>query len=199
MTKPIYNNRKFRKWGILILLFAFVVIASKVKYDKSSAPNASLGEWEEVHKWRKSGECMECHSDNTVNGDLMDTEKGVSIYPTSFHTEEFKKFTHGHTEHVATESCLSCHEQKTCVSCHEQMPPTHTSGFTHPGGGGDGMKLHILLGRMRPSSCLTCHNSFVDDCTGCHSINESEKWTIEGKKDLGKWGDIFKTNYTHQE
>ena len=184
---------------MLFLLCASVLFISKVKYDKSTDPNASLGEWEEVHKWRKRGECIDCHSEITMNANLMDVEKGVTIFPTSFHTEEFKKFTHGHTENVVTESCLSCHEQKTCVSCHSQMPPTHTSGFTHPGGDGEGMKLHILLGRMRPSSCLTCHNSFVDDCTECHTITESEKWTIEGEKDLGQWSDIFKSNYSQQE
>ncbi len=194
MKMPKYNNTKYRIWGVLLLIAVFVIFASNVKYAKSSDPNLSLGEWEDVHKWRKSGDCIDCHASNISDGDLSDFDKGVTIYSASYHTEEFKKFTHGHTPDVATESCLSCHEQKSCVTCHTQMPSTHTSDFTHPGGDGDGMQLHIMLGRMRPSSCLTCHNSFVDDCTGCHTVSECEKWMIEGEEDLGKWGDIFITH-----
>ena len=199
MKQITYRDKKYRRWAVLLLLAAIVLLGSKIKHDKSSDPGRSLGEWEDVHKWRKSGDCMDCHADNVTDGDLADLDKGVTIYPASFHTEEFKKFTHGHTDQVATESCLSCHEQSSCVTCHTQMPSTHTSDFTHPDGDGEGMKLHIMLGRLRPSSCLTCHNSFVDACMDCHTLSESEKWMAEGVKDLGKWGDIFNTNYVQQE
>jgi hypothetical protein len=128
-----------------------------------------------VHEWRHDGKCMECHSQHVVNGDRRENVKqGLLIPPPKSHTDQFRKYTHGRTQNFSYQRCSSCHLNNECKSCHNVLPESHTSDFIVPSG--IGMERHIMLATINPSSCLTCHKSFVVQCTGCHTPAEVKPW-----------------------
>lgn len=185
------DKRKNLQANILVLAITMVCIAIGVKFGCSGEPGLALGEWENVHEWRKRKECLECHLSHTglkyANRDL----DGVLIPPTNYHTEQFRRYTHGRTAEYTPASCFTCHEQATCHSCHNIIPENHTAGFTEPVGDSVGMQQHILLGRIRPSACLACHKSFVSQCTGCHTADETIKWENKGQRELYRWKELY--------
>ena len=138
----------------------------------------------DVHKWRYDGECLECHSEH----EYVDKVKlGLSIPPSKYHTEQFRQYTHG--KHSSAQSCSTCHKQKDCLDCHNSLPDSHTQDFVKPAG--IGLERHIMLAKMGISSCLTCHQNFLKDCTPCHTPSEVKPWEEEGKKSLMKWENMY--------
>jgi hypothetical protein len=136
---------------------------------------------------------MECHSSHDyVNKNILKSDKNIPA--AKYHTEIFQKYTHGRMENITSESCYSCHQTNSCKDCHSRKPETHTTDFTHPKGSSRGMEEHIMLARLRPSSCLVCHDSFVSDCTNCHTQEEAEKWQNTGDDVLLKWTKGFRNS-----
>jgi len=180
-VQPIYKK---------IILFTLILsIAGGLGANlvNSTATKVIPGEWEDVHQWREQGKCLDCHT-STENFSKTNLNLDHSInLPTKYHTDKFRKFTHGRTISVNPQSCLSCHRKNTCNTCHAQMPDTHTSRFTNPTGSGDGIKYHVVIGKIRPSSCLICHKSFKNDCTSCHTLNEILPWQKKALIQLKNW------------
>jgi hypothetical protein len=182
-TKIVFIKRLF--FNVMVLIF---VIALGVKFKDF---NFSLETKEDVHEWRKEGKCLECHSSHYYID--QDTKKEcLNIPAAKYHTEEFRRFAHGRLEGATATRCYSCHEKSSCGDCHSKMPTSHTSDFIKPLGNTTGMQRHIMLGRLRPSSCLVCHKSFKSTCIQCHTMEEAEKWEINADEVLSKWTDLHK-------
>ncbi len=126
------------------------------------------------HEWRKQGECLECHSQE---------DPAIMASP-KYHSVQFRRYTHGRISELTSIKCYACHEISTCQACHNRMPESHTESFV------SGMARHILLGRIRPSSCLVCHQSFVSACTKCHMLAEVSPWENDAKTELLRWKEL---------
>lgn len=170
-----------------------MLIGIGIKIVYSSDPRWSPGDWEDVHQLREKGNCIECHTSTEQFGTVSPEKNGITSLPTKYHTKQFRLYTHGRTKSHSSASCFSCHRKNSCNSCHNQMPDTHTSDFVNPTGRGKGMEMHIMIGRIRPSSCLICHNSFKNECTNCHTLQEVSPWQVKGQQQLKKWERIHRS------
>ncbi len=141
----------------------------------------------DVHQWIHNGKCLECHSKHEY---IDDVKLGLNIPPSKYHTEQFRKYTHGKKAFLSIQSCSTCHEKNECLDCHNSLPDSHTRDFVKPDG--VGMERHIMLAKLGISSCLTCHNSFINDCTSCHTPSEVKPWEEKGKASLIKWDSYWK-------
>ena len=130
------------------------------------------------HEWRKKGACLECHSQDDL----------ARMASPQYHTAQFRQYTHGRATDLA--KCNACHEISTCHACHQRIPESHTDGFINAQTA-EGLERHILLGRLRPSSCLVCHQNFVLSCIQCHTIVEVSSWEKDAKKDLMHWEKLY--------
>jgi len=138
-----------------------------------------------VHEWRNDGKCMECHSQHAGNdNERKNVKAGLVIPPPKSHTYRFRKYTHGRTQGFSYQRCSSCHLNNECKSCHNILPESHTGDFVAPSG--IGMERHIMLATINLSSCLTCHKSFVVQCTGCHTPAEVELWEEQARRNKSK-------------
>ncbi len=133
------------------------------------------------HEWRKQGKCLDCHSQE---------ELAIMASP-KYHTVQFRRYTHGRISELTSVKCYACHEIDTCQNCHNRMPESHTAGFVHFNASKnlEGIERHILLGRIRPSSCLICH-TFVSTCTKCHTFVEVSSWEKDAKIELLRWKEL---------
>lgn len=144
----------------------------------------SVGEWEKTDVWREKGKCMDCHK----KYDKFITDKNdklAVIFPTQYHTEQFRRFAHGIKQEINAESCLSCHRSDTCLSCHLKKPESHTRDFIRVAG--EGRESHTTLGRLSPTSCLVCHRNSKRECLECHVLSEMSKWEEDKHENLEKW------------
>lgn len=148
---------------------------------------------QDVHEWRKRGECRDCHSSQVFPAVVDADGTEHLINPAAYHTSKFRRYTHGRRRDLNPLGCVSCHEKQTCVSCHVLPPESHTPDFVAPTGRTDGTHRHTLLGRIRPSSCLTCHGSFVSECTGCHAPAEVQPWQSAAQDELQRWSSVLDT------
>jgi hypothetical protein len=132
----------------------------------------------DVHAWRHDGACLDCHS---RQGEV-DLKDGWTIPPPPSHDDRFRRYTHGKTDGFSPERCTACHRASECVDCHARAPESHTSDFVRPRG--QGMERHILLAAIRPATCLTCHESFITACVGCHTRAEVQPWETQARRQL---------------
>lgn len=142
-----------------------------------------------VHELKNRGECRDCHSKQEHVRSLTAEQKSAAIPPPKSHTEEFRRFSHGRLPQYPPQSCNSCHEKQSCSECHSAPPSSHTSDFMLPKGSTEGSHRHAVYARMRPSSCLNCHENLMDTCSKCHSGAEVEIWRNKGSKELKRWQD----------
>lgn len=154
---------------------------------RATDPHRGLGEWENVHDWRKRGECIECHSARTALPLAAGNPQGRVIPPAEYHTDEFRRYTHGRHEKHQPQRCAACHERSACIACHARLPESHSEGFTRPQGDTPGAQRHVLLGRVRPSSCLACHGGFMHGCIDCHGPAQMLETQARAYKMLGCW------------
>ena len=172
MKIPIYQH----------ILFFFMITGLTVAtliFQLAQAAD-SLDEWRKpAHEWRKQGKCLDCHRDSA---------QGHTMRPPDYHTEQFRDATHGRTPTLTPSKCYGCHEIQTCQACHRRKPATHTESFIHPDQtNGEGLTRHLLMGRLRPSACLVCHQSFVSECTPCHTPSEVTPWEEQALSQLVPW------------
>jgi hypothetical protein len=143
-------------------------------------PHASLETRELAPDWWLRGECEECHAPG---------RDGATAAP-GFHTGQFRRFTHGRDPGLEPWRCGKCHTTAGCKDCHATAPPSHTPGFRRPGEGLDARR-HAMLGRLRPSSCMTCHRSFAESCGECHTANELADWSLDARRELQRWPEFL--------
>ena len=132
-----------------------------------------------AHERLDQGECASCHED---------------AGPVS-HDAETWALDHGRAEPWLVRACASCHAPDDCQACHVRAPSTHTVGFRRPGGGGDAGDgdRHAVLGRLAPSTCLTCHSQgFAASCASCHTLLEVEPWEAEARRVLRRWQGLIR-------
>lgn len=163
---------KPRYFIFLLLLFTIVIMAISNTFIKNN-----------VHEWRNDGKCMQCHSqhDNIKNA-INDIKPGLLIPPPKSHDDQFRRYTHGRTNNFSYPRCASCHLKTECDACHNVLPESHTSDFVKPSG--NGMERHIMLASINPSSCLTCHKSFLVECVECHTAEEVKPWQRDAQQML---------------
>lgn len=182
------HSRRRKAWPWLLGIAALLALAALAAMLLHPAvPASRLGEWENVHDWRKLGKCIECHAQRNKQEVAAGNPEGKLITPAKYHTEEFRRYTHGRTANLQPQNCASCHERSACDACHARMPESHVSDFTKPRGDTPGAQAHALYGRERPSSCLVCHKSFVTGCTGCHGARELIETQQRARAMLGPW------------
>lgn len=139
--------------------------------------------WEQdVHAWRYAGECLDCHAKQ----DDAPPKSGWTIPPPDSHDARFRRYTHGKAEGFSFARCAACHRSAECRDCHAMAPESHTRDFMQPQG--LGMERHIMLGRVRPATCLGCHESFQRDCALCHTPAELAPWEDQVRKTAAGWG-----------
>lgn len=106
----------------------------------------------------------------------------------NYHSAQFRNATHGRSPSLAPNKCYGCHEIQTCQACHRHKPVSHTESFVNPAHtNGTGFTRHLLMGRLRPSSCLICHQNFVSECTPCHTPSEVTVWEERALTELAPW------------
>ncbi len=186
MTKK--QRIKFIKKVFFCGVGALFLIAFCIKFQDF---NFSLEQREDMHDWKIEGKCIECHKSHYYV-DSKTVKEGWNIPPSKYHTEEFSQFSHGRLEGTTSSRCYSCHKKSSCEACHNKPPSSHTLEFINPKSDSSGMEHHIMLGRMRPSSCLVCHKSFSSACTKCHTSEKAASWQEEAEKILSKWTDLHK-------
>jgi len=187
MSNKITLNKK-PLIGLLLVIAGVLII---FKFTVSTESKASLNAWEDVHQWRVEGECAECHSDLEHVKQGVDEKHTLAIPAAKTHTEQFRRFTHGKDKQFASYSCQSCHEPKSCTTCHAILPETHTSDFIEPTGHSDGSLRHAMLAKTSITSCSSCHQSFIQTCTSCHSMEEVQPWQKQGAKGLSRWNQLL--------
>ncbi len=190
---PDRNRNKYvlSKLGFALLILIVAGGMFTVKVTQSTDTKASLNAWEDVHKWRADGECADCHSKLDYVKNPVDVKHTLLIPAAKTHTENFRRFTHGKAADLASHNCQSCHEADTCKTCHSILPETHTSDFVEPTGNSVGSLRHSILAKTNPTSCNTCHDSFVESCTACHSAKEVAPWQSNAEKSLSRWKGIL--------
>lgn len=186
-------SKKFvikKVWLVGFLLFSalFLLIA---KYALSTEAKLSMSAWEDVHEWRTEGECADCHSEHEHVENAVDFNTTLAIPSAESHSEQFLRYTHGKGKNSGSHSCQSCHASSSCQNCHGILPEGHTTDFFEPTGNSIGSKRHALLGKTNVTSCLTCHRSFVEECTQCHTTQEVMPWQEEAEKSLDRWSEIL--------
>ncbi|MCW9047979.1 MAG: hypothetical protein OQK46_07860 [Gammaproteobacteria bacterium] len=166
MTRLIskFNFMKPRYIVFLLLFLIILIMAISNSFFKNN-----------VHEWRYDGKCKQCHSQHEhIKNEINDIKPALLIPPPKSHNEQFRRYTHGRTENFSYQRCASCHIKSECESCHNTLPESHTSDFVNPSG--NGLERHIMLASINPSSCLTCHKSFVVACVECHTASEVKPW-----------------------
>ncbi len=172
---------------VLLLVASLLIVAgSGVRLWGGSATPIDV---EDVHEWRKRGECRDCHADQATAPATAGIEPLIAA--SAYHTEQFRRYTHGRRGELNPAGCVACHERQACASCHAVRPESHTPDFVAPTGGSDGTDRHTLLGRLRPSACLTCHGSFVSACSECHSPAEVLPWQSAAQDELQRWSSVL--------
>ena len=83
--------------------------------------------------------------------------------------------------------CFTCHSARSCRDCHARAPTTHTPGFVAPGQTNVDATAHAMLGRLHPTSCLTCHRELTAECTTCHPVAEVWSWEGRAREALERW------------
>jgi len=183
-------NRKKGFWLIVVAaLLAMAGITASLL--QTTTPATRLGEWENVHDWRKLGKCIECHSQREHQPLAAGNPEGKLMTPAKYHTEAFRRYTHGRSAGLQPQNCSNCHERTTCDTCHVRMPESHVAEFTRPNGDTQGAQAHALYGRERPSSCLVCHKSFLTGCVDCHSPKQLIATQQRARQMLGPWGQLL--------
>lgn len=189
MTEHAHRNKA---WLWFFMGAALLIAASMAAILLHPAvPAVRLGEWENVHDWRKLGKCIECHARRNQQQIAAGNPEGKLIMPAKYHTEAFRRYSHGRSAGLQPQNCTNCHERTTCNTCHARMPESHVSGFTHPEGESQGAQVHALFGRERPSSCLVCHKTFMSGCVDCHSPKQLIETQERARKMLGPWGQLL--------
>lgn len=184
---------RLRRLTLWTVVGAALLAAAGIAWNLTRAtdPHRGLGEWENVHDWRKRGECVECHSARDGKPLAADNPQGRAIPPAEYHDEEFRRYTHGRYERHQPQACLSCHERRVCDDCHARLPESHSEGFTRPAGDTPGALRHAMLGRVRPSSCLACHRGFMGGCLDCHGPRQMQDSQQRAWKMLGGWATVL--------
>jgi hypothetical protein len=187
MANKIFLNKRRLAWFALCLITALAL----VKIVGSSDLKMTLGEWENVHQWRLEGRCMDCHSGHEYVREAPDRESATAIPPAKYHSERFRRLTHGREDGFGSHRCSACHETKACIACHAHLPQSHSSDFMAPTGRSLGSLRHIALARAGTAGCLACHRSFYRDCTQCHTPDEVRPWQSEAGEQLIRWRDLL--------
>ncbi|MAG92405.1 MAG: hypothetical protein CMJ48_01455 [Planctomycetaceae bacterium] len=165
------------------------------RWSNATDPHPSLGEWEDPHLWWTQGRCKDCHRP-LKDGETIGVGK-AGERPSSHKEEHWREF-HGRATGSSESRCYVCHSSNTCRDCHDHPPTTHTKEFKRPSGDGVDAARHTLLGRMRPSSCLVCHGSFVTMCTKCHAPGEVQEWQDRALSDLDHWPTLLDSLRKHK-
>lgn len=184
--KQTINKKQIGKFAAII-----VILLIGVKFAQSTGTKFGLNAWEDVHQWRAEGECADCHSKHDYVEKAVDFSATLPIPAAKTHTEQFRRFTHGKDGRFSSQSCQSCHEAEVCQSCHASLPESHTTDFIGPTGNTVGSLRHSMLGKTNPTSCLTCHRSLVQSCTGCHAIDEVMPWQMDASVALSRWSNLI--------
>ncbi len=115
-----------------------------------------------------AGECASCHDE-----------------PPTTHQDPAWSLSHGRLGHE--DRCFTCHSARSCRDCHARAPTTHTPGFVAPGQANVDATAHAMLGRLHPTSCLTCHRELTAECTTCHPVAEVWSWEGRAREALERW------------
>ena len=198
------NKQQIKKTKISKKLFVLccVVVALSVfsvKLWQSTDPSLSLSAWEDVHEWRVSGECADCHSEQEHVKDIVKLGQTSAIPAAKSHTDRFLRFTHGKEENLASHNCSSCHQTKECTACHKKIPESHTQDFVSPIGDSAGMFRHVALGRADITGCYTCHRNFNNECAACHAVDELGAWQNKAEETLGRWREMLDLDLLGEE
>jgi hypothetical protein len=186
LDKRTIDKKRLGKFAVIT-----VILLLGLKFAQSTEMKMSLDAWEDVHQWRSEGECAECHSGHDYVKQAVDLSARLPIPAARTHSERFRRFTHGKDERFAAYRCRTCHESDSCQSCHATLPESHSSDFVAPRGDSAGSLRHALLAKTNPSSCLTCHKSFVEGCTTCHGVDEVIPWQRDAAVPLVRWTNLL--------
>lgn len=154
------------RWLLFALAGAALVAVAAARRAPPEAPH---------ERWAR-GDCAACHAD-------PERADGAPAY----HGEPGWAVVHGRTDGAGAPRCLQCHTVDRCRDCHARAPDTHTPGFVNPADAGEDARRHAVLGRLRPSACLTCHTRPVADCVGCHVVAEVQDWAEAAATALAPW------------
>lgn len=171
----------------LVAFCAIVTVCAMVvaaKWNRATDPHLSLGEWESASVWWQRGKCSDCHREEQ-DGETSEFHV-AGAEPTS-HKNPCWLQVHGRATASSEARCFVCHSTAGCQSCHNHAPATHTAGFLHPSSGSQDANRHVLLVRLRPSSCLVCHGNFVSTCGQCHAPGELHECQQQALADLQHW------------
>lgn len=127
-----------------------------------------------THERYSQGDCASCHEEAPL-----------------YHRESNWQLTHGRAEEPLAARCATCHEPDACTECHRREPATHTAAFKQPSSDTLDSERHALLGSVRPSSCMACHQEVAADCTGCHVLGEVDEWRERGAPELERWQQLL--------
>lgn len=185
------NKFVINKWWMIGFIAVIVILLMTLKCTRSTEIKMTLNAWESVHQWRVEGECADCHSKQEHVEQAVDFSTTLPIPAAKTHTEQFRRFTHGKDEKLASYSCKSCHEPDSCQTCHAILPESHAGDFVEPTGHSAGSLLHALLAKTNTTSCLSCHRSFIESCTGCHAAQEVMPWQKDAEKPLSRWDEML--------
>ena len=144
----------------------------------ASAYGGALRAGAAPHERWATGECATCHAAG---------DDAVAVEVPADHEQAMFLATHGRADATGTARCTSCHAPSACRDCHAAPPGSHTAGFTRPSGHDAGGLRHAMLGRLRPSSCLSCHRAPVVQCATCHAADEVRAWIDRAKSDSSSW------------
>jgi hypothetical protein len=195
MQRQKEKRKQTRKRLVVFVIIATVYAgAVAARWSRATGSDVSLSEslggWERAHTWWQRGQCTECHREGE-DGEIGEL-RTAGKKPKSHEAVNWSQ-THGRIKVDGEQQCLVCHSVDNCQSCHDRAPLTHTSEFVHPSNDSLVSNRHILLGRLRPSSCLVCHDSFVSGCSKCHAPGEVHDWQNKALDDLGDWKSLLRS------
>ena len=187
------NVRRFLLFILIVGVYAFAVLtrANRATDANLPIPPLSLGGWESAHVWWQRGKCSECHREEP-DGKIGEL-RVAGPKPTSHEASSWAE-THGRAKDSNQDRCFVCHSKNNCRSCHDRAPKTHTTEFLQPSSDSLDANRHILLARLRPSSCLVCHGNFVSTCGQCHAPGEVHDWQQQGMTTLKHWPALLNAN-----
>jgi hypothetical protein len=189
------NINRLCLFTVIVVVYA-VAVATKWSRatDSDVSLRESLGGWERAHVWWQRGQCTDCHRQGE-DGEVGEL-RAVGTEPQNHQAECWSEM-HGRADIASAQRCFVCHSADNCQSCHNRAPLTHTSDFLHPSSNNLDSNRHVLLARLRPSSCLVCHGNFVSTCGECHAPGEVHDWQQQGFDDLGEWAELLRSGSTH--
>lgn len=186
------RRRNIRRLVVCMVIVAVYAAALSTRWSRATDSDVSLreslGGSDRAHVWWQLGRCAECHREGT-DGEVG--ELRIAGKEPQDHKAECWSEMHGRAGVANAQRCVACHSADSCQSCHDRAPLTHTSGFLHPSSNSLDSNRHILLARLRPSSCLVCHGNFVSTCGECHAPGEIHDWQRKGRDDLGDWAEFL--------